>query len=336
MYMHRLLPRLVLLAAGAVLGAVLLVLLLRSVNPGALGNAIGGADHTLFVISLLPWLINWLLKVPRWALLFGPESPSWDPLFGALNVGYALNTLLPARLGELVRAYWVRDRGGVSMVQALSTIALERVMDGVTLIILLLVVLPTVDFPHDLLAPAFTLGAAFIVVLLAMAVVVYGSARRPETMERFFGRLESGRAAPLGRAGRQIMAGLQVLRSPRSVLLLIGYQVIIWGSNVAFAALLLAAFHISVPLPAAALLIAVLNLGMAVPSSPGYVGIFEYLVVLTLGLFSVGRAPALAYALTLHFIAFAPITVVGLLYIARTLGSTVQLLRMSVNRGEST
>jgi uncharacterized protein (TIRG00374 family) len=327
MYMHHLLSRALLLVVGTALGIVLLVLLLRSVNPGALGNAMGDADHTLLAISLLPWLVNWLLKVPRWALLFGEGSPDWDTLFGGLNVGYAINTLLPARLGELVRAYWVQDRSGVGMVHALSTIAVERVMDGMTLILFLLIVLPSVNLPRQLAGPALTIGAAFFVLLLAMAVVVYGSARKPDLVERMFLAAERGRAAPLGRAGRQIMSGLQVLRSPRSLLLLIAYQLIIWGSNVVLAALLLAAFHISVPLSAAALLVAVLNLGMAVPSSPGYVGVFEYLVVLTLALYHVARAPALA---------FAPITVVGVIYIARALGSTVQLLRMSVNRGEST
>jgi len=129
---------------------------------------------------------------------------------------------------------------------------------------------------------------------------------------------------------RQVVRGLAALQSPRSLAMIVGYTLIIWICNALFAWLLLAAFHISVSVAAGALVTAVLNLGMAVPSSPGYVGVFEYLFVITVGLYGVARTPALAAALTLHVIAFGPATIVGLIYIARALGSTVQMLRMSL------
>src|SRR5947209_4644030 len=131
----RIVPRLAVLVGGTVLGIVLLVLLLRSVDFDQLGAALSNADFAYLALALIPFLANWLLKVPRWSLLYGEGGPSWDTLFGAINVGYAINALLPARLGELVRAYWVRDRAGTSMVLTLSTIALERVLDGVTLVV---------------------------------------------------------------------------------------------------------------------------------------------------------------------------------------------------------
>lgn len=323
-------PRLLVLVAGTALGIALLVLLLRSVNFDQLGSALSGADYAYLALAMIPFLLNWLLKVPRWSLLFGENSPGWDTLFGALNVGYAINALLPARLGELVRAYWVRDRAGVSMVLALSTIALERVLDGVTLVVLLLFLLPTVAFPRTLAGPAVTIGALFVVALLGMIALAYTARDEAGYVARRLRQLEEGRAAPVGRGMRQIVIGLSALTSVRSLLLIVGYTLVIWGSNAVLAWLLLQAFHLSAPMAAGALLTSVLNLGMAVPSSPGYVGIFEYLFVVTIGLYGVARTPALAAALTLHVIAFGPVTVVGLFYIARALGSTVQMLRMSL------
>lgn len=326
----RIVPRLLLLVAGTVLGVLLLVLLLRSVNFDQLGGALSGADYGLLALALIPFLANWLLKLPRWALLFGEDAPDWDTLFGAMSVGYAINALLPLRLGELVRAYWVRDRAGTSMVQTLSTIALERVVDGVTLIIILLILLPTVAFPSDLSGPAVTLGAVFVAVFIGMLALAFTARHEESVLSRRLRRLEGGRAAPLARILRQVVSGLGSLQSPRSLALIVGYTLVIWITNALFAWLLLAAFHISAPLAAGALLTAVLNLGMAVPSSPGYVGVFEYLFVITVGLYGVARTPALAAALSLHVIAFGPVTVVGLIYIARGLSSTVQMLRMSL------
>lgn len=327
--------RLLVLLGGTALGVALLVLLLRSVDLGALGNAFAGADYAYLLLAIVPFLINWLLKVPRWALLFGDDAPPWDTLFGAMNVGYAINALFPARLGEIVRAYWVRDRAGTSMMLALSTIALERVLDGTTLIILLVLMLPTVPFPRQLLGPAFTLGAAFVLLLLIMAVVANSSHREDTAIGRLLARLERGRLLPLGKAVRQIVAGLHALRNGRALLLVLGYTAVVWAANCVFFWLMVRAFHLDVPFTAGILLAAVLNLGMAVPSSPGYVGVFEYLTVLTLGLYSVGAgtvthpgATAIAAALALHVFAFGPVTVVGLLYIARTgLSVTMGMVR---------
>lgn len=325
-------PRALFLIAGTGLGVLLLLLLLRSVSLDQVGDALGSADYTFLGLAVIPFLANWLLKLPRWALLFGDDAPGWDTLFGALNVGYAINALLPARLGEIVRAYWVRDRAGVGMVRTLATIALERVLDGVSLVLLLLILLPFVGLPGELVGPAVTIGVVFMGTFLGMIAVAYTSRHERSLVSTLLGRLETTRAAPIARAVRQIVHGLQVLHHVRSLLLVLGYTAVIWATNVLFTWLLLQAFHIDVPAAAATLLTAVLNLGMAVPSSPGYVGVYEYLMVLTLGLYNVARAPALAAALILHLIAFGVVTVVGLAYILRALGSTIQMLRMSLTR----
>jgi glycosyltransferase 2 family protein len=327
--------RLLVLLGGTALGIALLVLLLRSVNLGALGNAFATADYAYLALAAIPFLINWLLKVPRWSLLFGDESPGWDTLFGAMNVGYAINGLFPARLGEIVRAYWVRDRSGTGMMLTLSTIAVERVLDGTFLIILLVLMLPTVPFPHELLGPAFTLGAAFVVILLLMAVIANSSHRDDSVVGHLLDRLEAGRLLPVGKAVRQIVAGLHALRDGRTMALVLGYTAVIWGSNTFFFWFTVRAFHLDVPFAAGILLATVVNLGMAVPSSPGYVGVFEYLTVLTLSLYTSAAgtvqhpgADATAAALALHVFAYGPVTIVGLLYIARTgLSVTLQMVR---------
>src|SRR5438874_1567441 len=147
----KLLPRILLLLAGTALGAGLLVLLLRSVNLDELGTDFSNVDYRYLALAAPPFALILLLKVARWEILYGADAPGWDTLFGAINVGYAINSVLPLRLGEVVRAYWVRDRTGISMVRTLSTIALERVMDGVTLVLLFVLTAPTVAFPRQLL-----------------------------------------------------------------------------------------------------------------------------------------------------------------------------------------
>lgn len=329
----RVATRIGLLIGGTGLGVVLIVLLLRSVNLDQLGSDFSNVDYRYLGLAIVPFAANLLFKVPRWGLLFGEDAPSWDTLFGGMNVGYAINALLPLRLGEIVRAYWVRDRAGIGMVQTLSTIALERVSDGVTLFVLLLVMLPTVAFPAKLLGPALLVGALFIAALVVMGTLASGLTRQDHPLVALLLRLESGKWSLVGRAVRQVVLGLQALRSRRAVALLAAYTLTIWVTNSLLIWLVLRAFHIDAPVSAGFLLTAVLNLGMAVPSTPGYLGIFDYLMVVTLGLYGVHHTPALAAALAFHAIAFVPVTVIGSVYLARAgLEVTWRMVRTSASR----
>jgi uncharacterized protein (TIRG00374 family) len=329
----KVLSRLAVLIAGTCLGIVLLVLLFRSVNRDQLGTDFSDVDVRFLLIAIVPFGINMFLKVPRWGLLYGRERPNWDTLFGGMNVGYAINALLPLRLGEIVRAYWVRDRSGIGMVQTLSTIALERVIDGVTLIVLLLILAPTVAFPHKILGPAIAVGVAFTAALVLMIALAYGSTRDQHPLARLIARLEEGRWAIAGGFIRQTMSGLQALGSRKAILLLALYTFLIWASNSVLLWLVLRAFHIEVPITAGILMTAVLNLGMAVPSTPGYVGVYDYLFVLMLDLYGIAKTPALAAGLAMHVIAFVPVTIIGIVYIARAgLQMTLGMLRTGASQ----
>jgi len=326
----RLAARLALLLAGLGLGTALIVFLLRSANLNQLGSDFSHAEYGYLVPALVAFAANLLLKLPRWKLLYGDDAPDWDTMFGAINVGYAVNTLLPARLGDLVRAYWVRDRTSLSMVRTLSTIALERVLDGLAVFVMFLVIAPTVAFPATLRRSAVAAGTLFVVVLLAMVVLAF-LATRENWFSRRLARLETGRWGLISRLVRLATAGLQALRSWRVLALVALYTAIIWLANAVLLWLVARAFHIDVSLAAGALGNAAVSLGMVVPSTPGYIGVFDYLIVMTLGLYGVHRTPALAAAFVFHAIAFIPVTIIGIVYIARSgLQSTLRLLRKDV------
>lgn len=302
------------MGAGIAFGLFLLIALLRSVDPARFGAAFRQADYLYVLLALIPFCAIIAVKVVRWALLFGTDAPSFSALFGALNAGYAVNTLVPLRLGELVTAYWVRDASGIGMVRVLGTIAVERVTDGFAVFTILLVTAPTVAFPRRLVAPALTLGVLLAVALAVMALIAVTSG---SWLEPLLLRLEGTRARLGASMVRQAVEGLRALRDPSALALYAVYTAVIWGCNAVLLWLVARAFHLDVPLGAGFLLTGVLYLGMAVPSSPGYIGVFDYLMVLTLGLYGAAHDRAVAAALAAHFINFVPVTVVGLIVLGR-------------------
>lgn len=318
---------------GLGLGVVLILLLLRTVSPGRLGDAFGRADWRYLMAAFVPFVLIIWIKVVRWSLLFGSDPPPFRTLFGALNAGYAANTLVPLRMGELVTAYWIRDYARVPMMRSLTTIAVERISDGVSVCILLVLTAPTVAFPSRLVGPAIAVGSVLALALVAVAFLVYLSSRERHFIERWLSRWESGPGAVVAGMLRQALEGLAALRDVRSLLLFGIYTAVIWVSNSVLMWLICRAFGLQVPLIAGFLLTGVLYLGMAVPSSPGYLGVFDYLMVITLGLYNQPHALSVAAALAAHAINFIPVTIVGLVYLGRQ-GFTTSMRLVASGGGE--
>lgn len=321
------------LAAGLVLGIGLLILLLRTVRGDLLARAFTDVNFTYLLLAALPFLLTFGVKVTRWGLLFGRDSPGWCTLFGAISVGYGVNTIVPLRLGEVVTAYWIRGRSEIGMARALGTIAVERVTDGVAVLLILVVFAPTVAFPPALVAPTVIVGAVMVAGLAGLTVVAVVSVPRDGVTTAILSRLENTPLRLILPVVGQAVGGARALRDPVALTLYVCYTAVIWISNSVLFWLLVRAFHINVPVSAGFLLTGVLFLGMAVPSSPGYLGVYDYLMVLTLGLYKIGHVPAIAAALASHFINVVPVTVVGLLLLAHHGAGRVFRIAVAADRG---
>ncbi|HZU12957.1 MAG TPA: lysylphosphatidylglycerol synthase transmembrane domain-containing protein [Chloroflexota bacterium] len=311
--LRRALPRLISLTVGTVLGIVLIVLLLRGVNGHVLVRTLSRANYWLLAAAVTPSVAILFLKVERWRVLLGADSPGRNVLFAALNVGYAVNTLLPARIGDLVSAYWLARQGTISLVRTISTIAVERVADGLTLCVILFVLAPSVALPPRILMTAVVAGVLGALILGGL-ILVAALMRTGRRAWWIFGRYRETR---VGGVLQQVTAGVRALHSGSSAASFVVWTCLIWAATVVQVWLALAAFDIQLPPAGVVLLTAVLFLSMAVPAAPAYIGVFDYVMVLMLGLYGVARTPAVAAALACHAVVFLPVTVIGMVYLAR-------------------
>ncbi|MER3405311.1 MAG: hypothetical protein C4289_09260 [Chloroflexota bacterium] len=219
---------------------------------------------------------------------------------------------MPARLGEVVRVYMLGRREGIGKTAALATVMLERVLDGVTMLLFLGIAMLFVPL-ESWLARLLGIGAAlFAGALLVLLLLARASALIVGLIEAAAMILPPNvRPWPVRLAGA-FMDGLHVLRSPVLTLKALGASLAAWTCEALMYYLVALAFAL-VPPPAAILATtAVANLGTLVPSSPGYVGPFEFLVRRTLEAFGVSAEVALGYALVLHVVLLLPIILVGL------------------------
>jgi glycosyltransferase 2 family protein len=311
---------------GGLLAVGLMVWALRGVHldevVGHLRNARLGPLGAAVVIATL----TYPLRLVRWRLLLrdtdGGALPAL-PLWHAVAIGFMANNLLPFRAGELVRLIAATRLAGARFSAVLSSVAVERIFDGLSVVALLSVALLVSELPPDVAVggislrhaaqAAGTVGAAALVA--AVLVVAF-----PRWAERVVRRI-----LPAGRLADRLVGlleglrhGLAVLRSPALLAGTIVWSLALWMTNALAFYVALKAFNIPVGYSGALLMQGILVFGITVQLTPGFVGQFEAAIVAALALFRVPNDLASSYAIAFHATTFVPIILLGAWSLART------------------
>ena len=316
---------------GIAITVLCLGLAFYGVDYHALWGALANANYVLVLPAMLLWLAGYVARSVRWrTILTGSPVGSQFNLFGVLMIGFATNNLLPARLGELARAYLLRRRTGLRKTFVLASVFLERVFDGLALVALilllsLLVKPPAWDREADIAANVRLIELIATVTFVGVALAIAVLLLRHELATRIFVFLAGALPARLNRFATGAFAafvnGLSSMRRPGVVLgtaiLSVAVWAIEWGAYLVIAS----AFDLGLPTlqlaAACALLLVVVNLGIMLPAAPGYVGTFQFFAVSALAVWGVPREQALAVAIVAHLAQYVLVTGIGLAFFGR-------------------
>jgi glycosyltransferase 2 family protein len=314
---------------GLVISAIALALVFRSVDVGAAWDTLRTAQPQWVVLLVVFVVADVLLRAVRWRVLLAPLAPvPTSTTLASLLVGYLANNVLPARLGEVVRAHDLGGRTGMSRSAILGTIVVERVVDTFVVVAIASVAILVLSV-RGIVASAVLVGLA-VTALLVVAVAAGIAAHRlpgAARVARFLGRWPRVHEALV-----RLREGLAVASSARTVGAAVLLTLGSWSCTVLAFAAAAQAVGVEPTIGQAALLAAGTNLATAVPAGPGYVGTFE-LAAVTIGA-SVGidRESALAFALLVHAVTLLVTSVGGAAVLV--LGGRSQ--RPSVARGAPT
>ncbi len=282
-------------------------------------------------LAVLSYLAGHVVRGVRCRLLVSREAKLTVPMATNIVVfGYAVNNVLPARLGELARAGMLSDKSGLPFVQSLTVTFLERVLDG--LVLLLALVCAGLFLPETGLVRA-TLelgGVLFGIATLGVVVAVVAPTWLISVASRvsqMFGATAHRYVVSL--VG-QTAGGVAYLRRPGDALRILGLSSVVWTLEAGMFLAILPAFGLPANPAVALLALSVTNLGILVPSSPGFIGPFHFFCMKALMSVGVAGAVALSYAVLVHLAFYVPITLWGLLVIGGygvTLGETLSRVR---------
>lgn len=302
------------------------------------------AHAGLLLAAVVATLATYLLRALRWQYLLAPlGSTHFGIAFRATVIGFAANFLLPARAGEVIRPYLLARREGLPPSGAFATIILERLLDLVTVLLLFAFFVFTSASgvvsgdPQQLAQVKFGGGIAALGGLAALGVL-FALAGHPERMGRAALRIERVLPHALARAVARFVEsfaqGLAVMRQPRWLFIALLLSVPLWLSIAAGIWMTTLAFHMTMPYTASFLIMTVLVVGVAVPT-PGAVGGFHAAYQIAVQTFFAARTDqAVGGAIVLHAISFMPVTILGIIFMARE-GITLSRVRTIAKGGEA-
>lgn len=317
---------------GIVISLVLLVFVFYGTDLNTMGQVLRTANYIYILPAIVLYFIGVFMRSIRWHFLLRSIKPiSYNRLFQVTVIGYMVNDLLPFRIGELVRAYLLGETEKISKASVLVTIVLERVFDGVTMLLLIGIAsffLPLEDWVRTLLTVGSILFAVVVIVLVLAASF---RDRFDHLIHRVMGLLPDKWSAPGLKLIDSFFHGLSVLRNPVDALLALVFSLLAWGFEAAMYAVVALGFGIAVPFSVFVLATAIANLVTIVPSTPGYVGVFDAPVRYVLVHFGVDVNVAASYTLLLHAILVFPVVILGLIFTWRLGLSLGQLRSKSQN-----
>ena len=307
---------------GILVSLSALVALIYFIDIGEVKNDLLQADYRYLILVLALYVLALMTRAIAWRKLLLDEIPYRDVFF-TLNAGYLLNNILPLRLGELGRAL-ILGRHGLGFWRVLSTILVERVFDFAIISGMLLTTLPFITGASQANKVAITV---FCMVLIGF-VIFYLIARYRERVLILY-ELLTERWPGLSLIGedrlRSFITGLAALTDLCRFLSVLFWMLVNWGLAILAQYLLLLAFVPSAELIWIVFGLAVVALGVALPSAPAYIGILEAAWVAALSLVGVEPSTALAFAVSSHLINITVTGVFGVYALVREGESLVRL-----------
>jgi hypothetical protein len=307
---------------GFIVSVLFLFLFLRKIDWIVVWRILRSVE-LIYVLPLM--LVNFLtilIRAKRWEyLLRSVKKVSLAELYKATAIGFMANYLLPARVGEFIRAFLLGDRVQISKTASFATIVVERVFDGLTVMVMFVVVLFWMPFPpsHSSFFNQGNIRLAgllsflfYLVVLLTLLLMRFHNERVNRIFGFFLKPLPPKLASKIIQKVDAFVSGLGILKNIRHILMTCFYSVLLWSASFLLIYCLFYPFQIKLSLLAAIFINVILVFGITLPSAPGFIGTFHWACAAALMFLGVEDNLAKSYAVILWLVSFIPITSLGL------------------------
>lgn len=311
------------LVLGIVVSAVFLLyfFLESDIEWAALGAAFREADYLLVGLSVVLNLLSYPVRAWRWGYLLPGDLPtSFRARLSSTVIGFTATSVLPGRLGEVVRASMIGLKGKVPFGTAFASIVVERLYDLIVVLLGLVLVLwklPGQVSAEKLVALEWVrpigagFGAATVVLIVGLVVLRFFPNLVRNLLERVLSPLGEGLRKKILGFADSIVGGLLALDSVGTALWVFVLSLFHWSIVVVSNHLMIRAFHLDLSWIASLLVFVLVSLAVALPQAPGFIGVYQFVADSSLKIMSAPLYAAKGFALLSWAVSIIPVTLVG-------------------------
>lgn len=304
------------LVIGLGLSLLFTWLAFRGLDVGIIRQQLGNLRVLPILVCLATQFLCQAWRFVRWGLMLRSLGEiSWGRVFAIGSVGTPAVTLLPARIGELVRPVFVAEETDIDFGQVSATVVAERFVDGI--LMSLIFFLGLVLLGNDHASPSLlTSGVAFAAMFVLAGIGLWWAFRFKEVVLRLLGELSKW-SPRISRVGSTIFGGfaaaLEPIFSQHVLVPYLAISLLLWATEAISIYSLFGVMGGALPFSASIIVLMAIVVGTLIPSGPAHLGVFEYAVVVALSFFDLRAGPSVYFAALLHFIQVIVLLVLALL-----------------------
>jgi len=304
---------------GVVISVFFMALLFRKIDFYLLSKTLCNADYRYIALAVAFTFASYAMRAVRWRyLLISEKIIPFSSLYPATVIGYMANNLLPARLGEFVRAYILANREKLHVPQVFASLVIDRLFDGFTVMFILVATLMTVEFPSNMTDSGAVLRTGGIVTFIIYCVVVvflmllkWQTIRTLVWTKRLLQPFPASFSEKLIPLLGSFIAGIKLSSKGGHIAAILISSLIIWLFCIIPVDMILQGFAVNLPWNASMFILVLLVFAVMVPASPGYIGTYHYACYKGLATFGIEESLAISIALVLHGTSFFPVIIAG-------------------------
>ena len=301
---------------GILISLALLVLLFFGIDIHRFFTTFRSANYYYTVLVILVVFAGSYLRALRWRWIMMPiKKISVGNLFSATVIGYMVNSLFPVRLGEFFRAHVIGRKEGISRASSFATIVVERLFDGLSILVILVLMLYWIKIPiQNVLIAAGWLALLFYSVVIVI-ILMFNYKR--ELVLRPFNFLPDSIKQKVMHILKSLAEGFKIVEEGHHLIIISLYSFSIWIVTAFGIYLTVIAFGHQISYAVSMFILVLLTFAVLIPSSPGFLGTFDAAMTYGLIAFGIPREAALSMAILFHGLSFLPIIILGFYYLWR-------------------
>lgn len=304
---------------GTIISVVVLIFVLKKIDMDLFLATLKNTRIILLVLMCVLGILAILFRGIRSQLMLAPfKKIPLRRTSAFVAIGCMANNIFPARLGDLSRAYFTGKKEGISKATVFGSIAIEHIFDGLCIlgIFSLTAILANFNSEHAGLLKKIGFSGAFIfiIALISLLLVRFNRAFLEKILNKFLKIIRNeGVKSKTSILFHSLSNSALFIRFDRTMLIFIFWTIIIWFCEGIIFFVALAALNLQLNWLLAFFVLGFTGLGFAVPSAPGFVGVFQGLIYIAFSFFGLDSNTALAYSVINHMVMLAPISLLGLL-----------------------